>query len=97
MLFISSYTLLIFLTTAVSLHAIRRIGQLDEQNKKIYISGVVMLILNIIIGFFPVALTLYHFIIIVRGETTYENLKHIFGNGKNPFKKSFIENIKNQL
>mmetsp|Transcript_1768 Transcript_1768/g.1559 ORF Transcript_1768/g.1559 Transcript_1768/m.1559 type:complete len:89 (+) Transcript_1768:734-1000(+) len=61
------------------------------------IPNMIVIIYNIFIGFFPLCLTMYHLTIIVRGETTHENLKCIYGKGLNPFSKDFISNIKMRL
>lgn len=98
--FISFITCLsagLILTTVISIKTFAESegssGSIMVQN----IPNLLLIIYNIFIGFFPVGLTGYHYVIILRGETTYENLKRLYKHGNNPFKKGFWHNLIMQL
>lgn len=95
--FISCLSVSFLLTTWIS---IKTFGETDgdiEEMIKENITNIIMIFYNWIAGFFPLLLTIYHYTIIIKGESTYENMKGIFSSIKNPFKRGIMDNIKMQL
>ena len=56
------------------------------------LTAIFLIIYVVWIGAFVVSLTLYHHVIMLRGETTFENLKRIYRYTSNPFKETLFQN-----
>ena len=91
-LFLTFQSCLIFLTIIISV----KVWTDEEGNTlkavRYNVPAILIIIYNFSIGCFVVTLTLYHYVIILRGETTHENLKHFYRNTKNPFAKGILRN-----
>ncbi|CAI2384206.1 unnamed protein product [Moneuplotes crassus] len=96
-IFISSLCVSLFIPIVVS---IKTFAESDGSSDSIMVQNItnlLVIIYNILIGIFPVGLTCYHYALIIRGETTFENLKRLYRHGNNPFKQGFCHNLKMQL
>jgi hypothetical protein len=61
------------------------------------IANIFLITANSLFGIFPFCLTVFHYAIILRGETTHEFLKGTYFKTINPFKRGFYHNIIMQL
>mmetsp|Transcript_2553 Transcript_2553/g.2397 ORF Transcript_2553/g.2397 Transcript_2553/m.2397 type:complete len:84 (-) Transcript_2553:221-472(-) len=77
---------------AVSVLVMLNSGDFSEN-----IPCIIVIIYNILVGAFPVGLTIYHYFLVTSGETTYENLKRLYKKERSPFKKSLIHNLRTRL
>ncbi|CAI2387435.1 unnamed protein product [Moneuplotes crassus] len=94
--FITNLSLMLILSIIISIKTLvdhQKEGEMNWDNTP----NILVIILSTLAGVFPVGLTGYHNALILRGETTYENLKRLYKNRKNPFKRGFIYNIRMKL
>lgn len=61
------------------------------------LTSLVVFIYTFGIGWFVISLTTYHYFIMIKGETTFENLKKVYKDKKNPFNNSWLKNVIQQL
>ncbi|CAI2368265.1 unnamed protein product [Moneuplotes crassus] len=92
LVFISTLSALFILSMIVSAFVL-----LSSDDFVPNIPCIFVIVYNILVGAFPVGLTIYHYFLVISGETTYENLKRLYKREKNPFKKSLIHNLRTRL
>jgi len=97
MIFITSLTWIIGFAIAISFKVmVQAEGQFADVLRD-NIPAIFIIIYYFAIGCFVVVLTFYHYVIILRGETTHENLKRIYNKKTNPFTRGIIHNVRMQL
>ncbi|CAI2362283.1 unnamed protein product [Moneuplotes crassus] len=94
--FITSLSLVFILCILISIKSLIDHQDGSEMNWD-NTPNIVVISLCVVVGAFPVGLTIYHYALILRGETTYENLKRLYKIRKNPFKRGFVYNIRMKM